>query len=53
MQQHTIRQLLLCDITGRTSTLTQTSDLAALPAGLYTILSCDIAAVPTAVLLVE
>ena len=41
MQQHTIRQLLLCDITGRTSTLTQTSDLAALPAGLYTILSCE------------
>jgi hypothetical protein len=53
MQQHHVDRLLLCDVNGRTTTLTLSSDLAALPLGLYTVLSSDIAAVLSSVLIVE
>ncbi len=53
MQQADISSLLLCDVNGRTISITLTSDLAALATGLYTVLDCDIAAVPSSVLILE
>lgn len=53
MQQTGLSSLLLCDVTGRTISITLTSDLAALPTGLYTVLDRESAVGASVVLLHE